>query len=218
VRTLSTSLFSIVGEISSTWTVIKLSAATLLYAATLSRFGVSSSAPSGCLSRAMTRSARVCLSICDNDDGGRRDAASRGNVTVSLPNGRPRRATSRAAHVYGAANAMPEGPGNRGNSPIEEDRSSVASGFVSATLALPMDCQSRRKSIQGRTRYREPNREILLGLDIHNPDSCLCAENMSRLAPRSGWPEFEIEARKYHPLSYEQWYRKLMKSIIQPQE
>ena len=35
VRTLSTSLLNIAGVISSTWTVIRLSAATLLYAATL---------------------------------------------------------------------------------------------------------------------------------------------------------------------------------------
>ena len=69
VRTLSISLFNIVGVISSTWTVIKLSAATLLYAATLPRFGVSSSAPNGCLSRAITWSARICLSVCDSDDG-----------------------------------------------------------------------------------------------------------------------------------------------------
>jgi hypothetical protein len=61
--TLSTSLFNIVGVISSTWTVIRLSAATLLYAATLLRCGVSSSAPNGCLSRAMTWSARICVSV-----------------------------------------------------------------------------------------------------------------------------------------------------------
>jgi hypothetical protein len=80
MRTPSVNLFNIAGVISSTWTVIKLSAATLLYAATLPRFGVSSSAPNGCLSRAMAWSARICLSIGDNDEGGRRDAASRGNV------------------------------------------------------------------------------------------------------------------------------------------
>lgn len=54
MRTLSTRLFNIVGVISFTWTVIRLPAATLLNAATLLRFGVSSGAPNGCFSRAMT--------------------------------------------------------------------------------------------------------------------------------------------------------------------
>ena len=125
VPTPSASLFSIVGVISSTWTVIRLFAATLLYAATLGRFGVSSSAPNGCLSRAMTWSARVCLSVCDIDDGGRREAASRGNVVVRSLNDRRKRATSRAAPVCGAADAIPKGPGINGNPPIEEYRSSV---------------------------------------------------------------------------------------------
>ena len=150
MRTLSTSLFNIVGVISSTWTVIRLSAATLLYAATLPRLGVSSGAPNGCLSRAMTWSARICLSVRDNDEGGRRDAASRGNVVVSPPNDRPRRSTSRAARVCAAADvdAVLEGARNNGNSLIEEDQSSVfSSGIVSATL--PTGCWSRRKSIQG---------------------------------------------------------------------
>ena len=146
MSTLSTSLFNIVVVISSTWTVIRLSAATLLYA--LLRFDVSNRAPNGCLSRAMTWSARICLSVWDNNEGGRRDAASPGNVVVRRPKGRPRRVTSRAARVCGAADAIPEGPGNNVNSPIEEDRLSVlSSGIISATL--PTGCWSRRKSIQG---------------------------------------------------------------------
>jgi len=147
VRTLSTSLFNIAGVISSSWTVIRLSVATLLHAATLLRCGVSSRAPNGCLSRVMVWSALISLSVCDTDEGGRRDAASPRDVVVH-PNGCPRRATSHAARVCGAANAIPEEPGNNGNSPIEEDRSSVfSSGIVSATL--PTGCWSRRKSIQG---------------------------------------------------------------------
>ena len=150
VRTLSISLLNIVGVISSTWTVIKLSAATLLYAATLLRCGVSSSAPNGCFNRAMTRSARICLSVGDNDEGGRRDAASGGSLVIRPSNGCPRRVTSHAGSICGAANATLEGPGNKDNSPIE-DRSSVLSsgitGIVSATL--PTGCRSRRKSTQG---------------------------------------------------------------------
>ena len=129
VRTLSTSLFSIVGVISSTWTVIRLSAANLLYAATLRRFGVSSSAPNGCLSRASTWSARICLSVCDIDEGGRRDAASAENVVVRPLNDCPRRETSLAASVCGGADALPEGSGRNDNSPIEEDRSSAIRGI-----------------------------------------------------------------------------------------
>ena len=53
-RTLSISLSNIAGVISSTRTVIKLSGATLLYAATPPELGVSNSAPNGCLSRART--------------------------------------------------------------------------------------------------------------------------------------------------------------------
>ncbi|KAI9572520.1 hypothetical protein HD554DRAFT_2065904 [Boletus coccyginus] len=77
MHTVSTSLFNTVGVVSSTWTVIRLSAATLLYAATLPRSGVSSSAPNGCLSRASTRRARSCASACDADKGSRREVASR---------------------------------------------------------------------------------------------------------------------------------------------
>ena len=148
MHTLSTSLFSTVGVISSTWTVIRLSAATLLYAATLWRFGVSSSAPNGCLSRAITWSARVCLFVCDNDEGGLRDDASGGNGVVRPPKGRPMRETSHAARVCGAADAIPEGPGDDGNSTIEEDQSSVFSSSIVSTI-LPTGCWPRRKSIQG---------------------------------------------------------------------
>ena len=76
MRTLSTNLFNIAGVISSTWTVIKLSAATLLHAATFPRFGVSNNAPNGCLSRVMSRRARFSLSIGDMVEGGRRDTTS----------------------------------------------------------------------------------------------------------------------------------------------
>jgi len=55
------------------------------------------------------------------------------------------------------------------------------------------------------------SREIFLGPDLHNPDSCLCPENISRPASRSRWrPKFEIEAWKFHPLSYERRHRELM--------
>ena len=49
---------------------------------------VSSSAPNGCPSRTVTCNARIYLSICVSDAGGRRDAVSGGDVVVRPPNGK----------------------------------------------------------------------------------------------------------------------------------
>ena len=66
---------------------------------------------------------------------------------------------------------------------------------------------------------RTQSREIFLGPDHHDPDSCLCPENMSQPVPRGReGPELEIEARKFQPLSHERRYRELIKSIIQPHD
>ena len=138
---------NIVGVISSTWTVIKLPPATLLYSSTFSRVGVSKSAPNGCLSRAMSFRARIRFAMGDTDDGGRSDAVSSVDVLSHPPN-RPRRATSRAARVCRAVDVVLEGPGKEGNSPSTEDWSSI---FFSGNNSgmLPTGCRSRRKSIQG---------------------------------------------------------------------
>ena len=160
VRTLSTSLFSIAGVISSTWTVIRLSVAILLYAATLRRLGVSSSTPNGCLSQVITWSARICLPVCDIDEGGRRDDVSAENAVARPLNDCPKQETSHTGCVCTAADAPLEGTERNDNSPIEEDRSSVfTSSIVFKFITLPTGCRSRRKSIQGWTRYRELTRE-----------------------------------------------------------
>ena len=134
--TFLTSLFNIVGVISSTWTVIRLPAATLLYAAMFpGPWGASNSAPNGCLSWVMTCRAHVCVSV-----GGCRDAT----VWVEPLNDCPKWAMSHTACVCGVDNVTPKGQGNNGNLPIKEDWSSVFSlGIIFATL--PTGCRLRRK-------------------------------------------------------------------------
>jgi hypothetical protein len=151
MRTLSTNLFNIAGVMSSTWTVIKLSAATLLHAATFPRFGVSNSAPNGRLSRAMSRRARISLSIGDMVEGGRRDTTSEyrgGGVERCPSNDRTMLETRRGAGVCGTTDVILEGPENDGNSPIEEKWWSMLSSYI-VSVTLPTGCRSRRKSIQG---------------------------------------------------------------------
>ena len=61
------------------------------------------------------------------------------------------------------------------------------------------------------------SREIFLGADLHNPEcSRLCTENLFRSAARNKQTtEFENNTWKFHPLSHEQRYRELIKSVIQ---
>ena len=54
----------------STRTVVRLSAAVLLCVATFLGSSVGNSAPNGCLGRAMTRSASICLSSRARVEGG----------------------------------------------------------------------------------------------------------------------------------------------------
>ena len=69
-----------------------------------------------------------------------------------------------------------EGPVDDGKSPIEEDRSSsFSSGIVSTALPLPTGCRSRRKSIQGWTRYRELYRERFSSVLISTTPMAVCA-------------------------------------------
>ena len=162
MRTLDISLFSTAGVISSTWTVIRVSAATLLYAAILPVSGVSNSATNGWLSRATTWKACITLSSCDTDEGGWRDDSDEGGrrddtdkggwrdpassrrAAVRLPNRNAKRAVRFSEAVPGAF----EGPANEGGSPNEEDGSSV---FSSATVSivLPTRCRSRRSQAMG---------------------------------------------------------------------
>ncbi|KAF8555911.1 hypothetical protein OG21DRAFT_784065 [Imleria badia] len=138
--TLSTSLFNTVCMISSTLTVIKLSEATLLYAATCPRFRVSTTAPKGCLSRARIRRAHSCLSAGDTDEGGRREAASR--MEKRALNGRPMRATSLATRVCGTADVILEGS-SEDDIAIKEDRRVVLfRGIVS--VVVPTGCRGER--------------------------------------------------------------------------
>lgn len=135
------------GASSCTCTVIILSEATRLYSGTFLRVGVNSSAPNGCLSRATNCSARVRLSICDTDEGGRRDPVSRGGVA-----GRPLNDKIRAANcdvrVRLIGDIIWEGPEDGDTSLIDEEWSSrLSSNAVS--IPLPTGCRWRRKSIQG---------------------------------------------------------------------
>ena len=75
ICTLSVSL-SNTGVITLTWTVIRLSNATLLYATTLPELGVSNSTPNGCLSQLRAWRASIHLSLCARVKGGWRDVAS----------------------------------------------------------------------------------------------------------------------------------------------
>ena len=120
MHTLSTNLFNIVGVMSSTWTVIKLSAATLLYAATFPRFGVSNSAPNGCFNRAMSRRARISLSMGDMVEGGRRDATSEYGGWGVERYDCARLETRRIAGVGRNPDVVLEGPANDDDSTIKE--------------------------------------------------------------------------------------------------
>ena len=121
--TRNTSFFSTVGVISSNLTVIRVSAATLLYAVTFPGFFASNSAPNGCFSRAIIWRARISLSSCDTDEGGGREPASLLQVALRPPNGGPKREASRPVPVLRAEEMIFEGPGSElgGNSPIHED-------------------------------------------------------------------------------------------------
>ena len=132
VHTLSTSLFNILDVSSSTWTVIRLSAATLLYAALL--VGASNSAPNGCLRREMSWRACIRLSAGETGEGDRSDAVSRDRAR----NGRPRR------HVRGCltTGAVLEEPEDDGESRTEEDWSFV---FSSVSVIVPTGCLQSRK-------------------------------------------------------------------------
>ena len=175
MRTLSARLFVI-----STWTVIKLSAATFVNAATLPRFGVSRSAPNGCLSRAMTWSIRICLSVDDSDEGGRRDAASPGNVVDRSPNDRPRGSTSHDASAdTGRARDQWRFPNRR--RPVVCVLFGYHLCYASDGLSVEETVDPRMNEVQ-----RAKSKEIFLTRDLHNlKQGCLCTGGMSRPAPRS---------------------------------
>ena len=150
------------GVTSPTWTVIRLSVATRLYAAASLRFGVSSSAPNGCLSRVMTWSPRICLSVRDNSEGGLRGAASREKAVGHPPNDCPRRATSHAVRVCGPADAI----GRVREWQLANRRRPVVWVLFGYRLCYTFDRLSVNEKANPRMNkvHRTESRQILLGL------------------------------------------------------
>jgi len=153
IRTLCISFSNIAGVISPTCTLIRLSAPTRLYSSIFRRVAVSNRAPNGCRSRALNSRTRICFSAGDRVDGGRSDATS---GAERLPS--PIRDMSRAVRVRWGVDAILDKPGNDGNWPSTDNLSSVFSSAIVSCI-LPTGCLSRRKSIQGWTRHREPSWE-----------------------------------------------------------
>ena len=117
VRAPSINLVNTIDVSSSTWTVIRLSEATLLYSSTFWRVGVNNNAPNGCFSRAMRRRAWARFSVGDENETNGGGSAWPANA----PNGRPSREMRRDVRVRLTAAMLEGSAGDDGQSGVQKD-------------------------------------------------------------------------------------------------